>query len=104
MTTTTAPDLEQRFVMNDVDWEFYESVLQRVGDQHVFVTYDRGRLELMSPSYWHDRRARLIALLVTIFSEELSVPIIGCGSTTFRRREKETGLEPDQCFYVKQVE
>jgi Uma2 family endonuclease len=104
MTTSIAPDLEQRFVMDDVDWGFYETVLEQLGDRHVFVTYDKGRLELMSPSYRHDRRAHLIGLLISVLGEELLIPIMGGGSTTFRRRDKETGLEPDQCFYVQHVD
>jgi len=104
MTLASPPDFEQRFVMEDVDWEFYETVLQRVGDRHVFVTYDKGRLELMSPSYRHDRRAHLIGLLINVLGEELLIGVMGGGSTTFRRKDKETGLEPDQCFYVQHVD
>ena len=44
--STTLSHREQRFVLNGVDWSAYEALLQAVGDQRVFVTYDRGRLEL----------------------------------------------------------
>ncbi len=98
--TTIAVPTEQRFVLEDVDWQFYESLLQKVGDRHIFVTYDRGRLELMSPSFRHDKRARYIGLLVNVLAEELRIPIQGGGSTTFRREDLDRGLEPDQCFYV----
>jgi Uma2 family endonuclease len=33
--------------------------------------------------------------------EELDLPCRGLGSTTFRRRLKKRGLEPDDCFYIK---
>jgi Uma2 family endonuclease len=99
MTTTAAPT-EQRFVLDGVDWELYELLLRRMGDRHIFVTYDRGRLELMSPSWKHDKRARSLGLLVSILAEELGIPIEGGGSTTFRREDLARGLEPDQCFYV----
>lgn len=95
---------EQRFAIDGIDWEFYESILRRIGDRHVFVTFDRGRLELMSPSWKHDTRSRRIAMLVTIVAEELEIPILGGGSTTFRREDVQGGLEPDQCFYVQGVE
>jgi Uma2 family endonuclease len=95
---------EQRFVLDEVDWEFYESLLRRIGDRHVFITFDQGRLELMSPSWKHDTRSRRIAMLITLLAEELDVPIQGGGSTTFRREDVQAGLEPDQCFYVQNVD
>jgi Uma2 family endonuclease len=103
MATTLAPK-EQRFVLDGVDWEFYEALLRRIGDRHVFITFDQGRLELMSPSWKHGTRSRRIAMLITILAEELDIPIQGGGSTTFRREDVQGGLEPDQCFYVQNVE
>lgn len=48
MTTGVASiPAEQRFVLDDVSWDFYESLPAEVGDGHIFVTYDRGRLEVM---------------------------------------------------------
>jgi Uma2 family endonuclease len=102
-STTSDSSPEQSFVLDDVDWTFYETLLDRVADRHVFVTYDRGRLELMSPSFRHDKRARCLGLLVNIVAEELGIPLQGGGSTTFRRKDLDKGLEPDQCFYVKNV-
>src|SRR5262245_18073828 len=61
MATALAPK-EQRFVLDGVDWEFYETLLRRIGDRHIFITFDRGRLELMSPSWKHDTRSRQIAM------------------------------------------
>ncbi|HEY2584397.1 MAG TPA: Uma2 family endonuclease [Tepidisphaeraceae bacterium] len=94
------PD-EQGFVLDNVSWEFYEHLLSEVGDRHIFVTYDRGRLEIMSPSFRHERYAELLGALVRILATELKAPIIGGGSTTFRRRKSEAGLEPDRCFYIQ---
>jgi Uma2 family endonuclease len=102
--TLAAPPIEQRFVLEDVDWQFYEDLLERVGDRHIFITYDRGRLELMSPSWEHAKRGRRIGLLISILAEELEIPIEGGGSTTFRREDLQRGLEPDECFYVKNVD
>ena len=103
MTTLSVPRklVEQQFVFEDVPWGFYQQVLRRVGDQHIFVTYDRGRLEVMSPSWKHDRYAEILAILVRILAEELRIPLIGGGSTTFKRRDLKRGLEPDRCFYIR---
>jgi Uma2 family endonuclease len=95
---------EQRFTLDDVDWAFYESVLQRVGDRHIFVTYDRGRIEIMAPSWRHDESSRLIGLLIHIMGEEFGVALKGGGSTTFRREDLQRGLEADQCFYTRNLD
>jgi Uma2 family endonuclease len=99
MTATLIPT-EQRFILENADWEFYTAVLEHIDGRHVFVTYDRGRLELTSPSWKHDKRSRRIGLLVGHIADALNVPIEGGGTTTFRREDLDRGLEPDQCFYV----
>ena len=58
----------------------------------------------MSPSFRHDKAARRIGDMVVVLAEALGVAVIGGGSTTFRRRDLDRGLEPDECFYVQNVE
>jgi Uma2 family endonuclease len=101
--TLADPPISQQFLLEDTDWEFYEALLEQIGDRHIFVTYDDGRLELMSPSYEHDQRSRYIGLLINIVAVQLGIPIKGAGSCTFKRKDLKKGLEPDQCFYVKNV-
>ncbi|HEY0796927.1 MAG TPA: hypothetical protein VGD64_14235 [Acidisarcina sp.] len=36
-----------------MSWETYERLLEDIGDGHVRLTYDQGRLEIMSPSNPH---------------------------------------------------
>ncbi len=100
MTTATVPT-EQRFVLHDVGWAFYDELLSRLGDRPVFVTYDRGSLELMSPSDKHERCAALAGRLVEELTLELGIPILSCRSTTFRREDLDRGLEPDECYYIR---
>src|SRR4051794_37130457 len=106
MTTLAEPTAtnEQRFRLDWVDWDFYEYVLDKLGDRHLFVTFDDGSIELMSPSYKHDVRGRCLGLLVNVLAEELQVRLKGAGSTTFQRKDLKIGLEPDQCFYIKNFE
>ena len=55
MATATAPTTAgQRFRLDDVSWDFYEHLLEELGDRRVRVTYDRGALELRAPTYRHD--------------------------------------------------
>ena len=55
MATTVEPcprvvPIEQRFVLFNIGWEGYEAMLKILGDRPIRTTYDRGNLELMSPS------------------------------------------------------
>jgi len=99
--TTAVDETEQRFMLDMVEWDAYESFLRGLDNRHVFLTYDEGRMELMSPSWSHDRSAELIGIFIRVLAEETSTPIIGGGSTTFKRRDLRKGLEPDRCFYVR---
>jgi Uma2 family endonuclease len=91
----------QHFVMEDASWELYEKFLKDIGDRPVRVTYDEGRMEIMSPLPEHDWVKTFIGSLIQFLAFELNTPILSWGSTTFRRRDKEKGLEPDECFYFR---
>jgi Uma2 family endonuclease len=62
------------------------------------MTYLKGQLEIMSPSREHEDLKKQIARLVELFCLERNIPLFGHGSTTYRREEKERGLEPDECY------
>jgi Uma2 family endonuclease len=91
-------------VLQDVDWDTYEDLLARFGDSHIFLTYDRGNLEIMAPSYRHDRSKSLIGRLIEAMAFELDIEIEPCGSPTVRRKSKGRGLEPDECYYVANID
>jgi len=91
----------QHFVLYGETWESYQRWLRDLDNRHLFLTYDRGRLELMSPSYEHDKSSQMLAQLIRTIAEELNLPLSGAGSTTFRRKDLDRGLEPDNCFYIK---
>jgi Uma2 family endonuclease len=96
------PPAEQRFLLQAVGWQAYETVLKALGDRSgVRLTYDRGDLELMSPSYEHETAASLLGRFIELLTLELKIPIKAGGSTTFRRQDLDRGLEPDRCFYVQ---
>jgi Uma2 family endonuclease len=94
--TTWEP--EQRVLLPGVGWEGYETILNLVGDGHVRLTYDRRDLELMSPSRDHEVFKSLIARLIETLTLELDLPCEAVGSTTWRKKLKEGGLEPDECY------
>jgi Uma2 family endonuclease len=91
---------ESRFVLRDIGWQGYETLLNLVGDGAVRITYDRGTSELMLPSRDHELFRIIVGRIIDILAEELYLPYIAAGSTTWRREDLDRGLEPDQCFYL----
>jgi hypothetical protein len=53
--------------------------------------YDRGMLEIISPSTEHEHTSHIIALLVEVFAEEMNVNVYGVGSTKFKCENLEGG-------------
>jgi Uma2 family endonuclease len=93
---------EQRVVLEDVSWETYEHLLSDHADKSVpRFTFDRGRLEIMSPSSEHEEYKQALTMLVEMLADGLGIDIRNLGSTTFKRSELERGFEADVCFYVQ---
>jgi Uma2 family endonuclease len=91
-----------RVVLPNVSWETYERLLTDLSDCSVpHLTYDQGRLEIMSPTAKHEQVNRNIERLMTISSLEMNVEVRSLGSTTFKREDIARGFEPDSCFYVQ---
>jgi len=91
----------QSIVLYGIDWESYEKFLEAVGERRIFLTYDRGKLEIMAPLWNHEWWKRRVGYLLPVLGHELKIKVQGGGSTTFRRRDLERGLEPDECFYIQ---
>jgi Uma2 family endonuclease len=107
MTVTAVPSPQERhdhIVLEDVSWEFYEALLREIGDRAIRVTYDDGRLEIMSPLPKHERWGDWIDWLVKEMCVARSIYVAPLGSTTFKLRLKKKGLEPDKCYYVQHAE
>lgn len=100
METVKSPP-EQRMVLHNISWDTYEGLLaDRADSSAPRFTYDRGTLEIMSPSAEHEEPNRVIAALVEVIAEELDLDLRNLGSTTFRREDLQRGFEPDSCFYL----
>ncbi len=94
-------DLAQsRFLLYGVPWETYLALRDLPQNGHVRMTYDRGALEMMTPSKRHEQFAVMIELLIHTWAEEIGIDILGCRTMTCRRDDLERGFEPDNCYYV----
>lgn len=96
---------EQRILLRHISWETYERLLaENTDSSNPRFTYDRGVLEIMSPSAEHEEISHVLTLLVNVVAEELDIDVRGFGSTTFRRADLARGFEPDSCFYIQSAE
>jgi len=104
MATVLSPPriVEGRVVLHNISWHTYQRLLEERGDCSApRLTYDRGELEIMSPTAKHEVVNESIKLLVNLISMEIGPILWGLGSTTFAREDIERGFEPDSCFYVR---
>jgi Uma2 family endonuclease len=100
---TVKSPAEGRVILRNVSWETYERLLAEREESRVpRFFYDRGLLEIVSPSSEHDRISRIVALLVELLAAEVALDVDSAGSTTFRREDLDRGFEPDECFYFSE--
>ncbi|MBD2518163.1 Uma2 family endonuclease [Nostoc sp. FACHB-973] len=92
----------QRVLLQDVTWQELETILEELGEHRAArIAYDRGILEIMAPLPEHEYDKEIISDLVKALLEELDIEFISLGSTTFKNQALAQGIEPDQCFYIK---
>jgi len=88
--------------LHNVSWDEYEELLAQMENKPGYrVSYDQGRLEIMSPRADHEKPKEFILVLARVLAEETDTTLETLGSTTYRRRKKLKGAEPDTSFYVR---
>jgi Uma2 family endonuclease len=90
----------------DVTWEQFEAILEEreAAGIRTRIAYNKGTLEIMSPLPAHERPHRLIGDIVKVLLDVQGRDWEDFGSTTFRKKAKEAGLEPDTCFYIQNAQ
>ena len=105
MTIAEKPKISQEpghvFFIRHASWELYEQMLREFENQHIRITYDQGRMVLMSPLPIHDKIKKMAARLIEQATLELDMPVSSFGSTTWKRRDLAKGLEADECYYIQ---
>jgi Uma2 family endonuclease len=85
-----------------VSWEEYEALLSDLTDRpRLRVSYDAGRVEIMSPLPEHEEYKETILRLVQVLSEEAGIRLETRGSATYKQKKLAKGAEPDTSFYVQ---
>ena len=91
-------------VLTDVSWDEYEQLIAELGEGYaVRVSYDHGRLEIMSPSSKHEKYSELMLGLVDVIADVMDYDLESFGSTTFKSQKLAKGSEPDTCFYIQKA-
>jgi Uma2 family endonuclease len=65
------------------------------------VTFDRGRLEVVTVASIHEQWKKMLAMLVECLAEELGLPLVPVGNVTVAREDLDRGFEPDECYYIQ---
>ncbi len=99
MATVTCSQSAPRVVFEDVSWADYEALLRIIGDRHIRVNYDSGRMELMSPLGRHGNGGYLLGWMVMVLIEEFDIQVEGAHPVTLERHDLLKGVEPDMLFH-----
>lgn len=92
----------QKVWLQDASWLEFEAILRELGDRRAArVAYDRGTVEIMTPLPEHEASKILVADFIKVLLEELDIEFYPLGSTTFKREQLQQGIEPDECFYIR---
>lgn len=91
-----------RIQLSGISWQTYERLLTELSDRRLRLTYNRGSLEIMSPSPEHEFGKEVLGRFVETLAEEFEIEIYPLGSTTFKHPEL-SGAEPDKCFYIRNI-
>ena len=96
------PDVE-RVLLRGVSWETYLRLLEEVGPTVGRMTYDNGLLEIEMPGKPHERIKSLLRRFFEAYSREMDIDVVGAGSTTWKKKLAQRGLEPDECYFVERA-
>lgn len=92
----------QRLLVRNLDWPAFERILTELGEHRASrIAYSHGILEIRIPTPEHEVDKELIGDIVKTLLDELEIDCECFGSTTFKQEAMNSGIEPDQCFYIQ---
>jgi Uma2 family endonuclease len=97
---TAEREPRQRLVLYGITWKGCERILEVMAAVRVRMNYYRGTLELKTVYPPHEMFKTLLGRILDVVAEELGVRIKAVGSSTMRRQDVESGLEPDGGYYL----
>ncbi|MBD2040573.1 Uma2 family endonuclease [Microcoleus sp. FACHB-672] len=91
-----------RVEFKNISWEMFENILSSLGEGYAArLAYDNGTLEIRMPLPKHERAKGIIGDFIKVLLEELSIDCENFCSTTLKRQDMQSGVEPDDSFYIQ---
>lgn len=88
--------------LEGVTWDEYERLLEELVEwRGMRVSYNHGRVEIMSPTFEHENYIGFVSSMGRILSEEMGIVVEAAGATTYKQEQLLQGSEGDQSFYVR---
>jgi Uma2 family endonuclease len=88
--------------LTPLSWERFETILADLGDRRAArIAYFNGNLEIMTPLPEHERSKVILGDLAKTILRLQRRAWEPMGSTTFKRKAMNAGIEPDDCFYIQ---
>ena len=92
---------EKRIVLPNVTWQKLEEIVVELGpDRAVHLTYDAGKLELMTPLELHRRGDRLLESLLLVVADEADETLTNLGSILLMDPESNRAIQPFGAYYL----
>jgi len=89
-------------VVNDFSWDEYELLMQDLdGRRNPRLSYDCGRLEVVSTSSRHEQYAWLIDKVICAYCESCDSMLSGYGHATWKSKPVAKGAEGDLSYYTE---
>jgi Uma2 family endonuclease len=95
---------EKRVMLSGVSWQQFETLLDELGTNRTTrMTYDRGKLEMMTPLEEHHRCARLLESLILVLGDEVRSKVYSLGSVLLTRPDAGRAIQPESAYYFDQA-
>ena len=92
----------QKIFLKDITWPEFEQIIEELGEHRGSkIAYHNSILEIMTPLPEHESNKLFITNFIEILLEELDIEFYPLGSTTFKNQLMQSGIEPDNCFYIE---
>jgi Uma2 family endonuclease len=92
----------QRVLLHDINWQEFEAVIEELGENRASrIAYYERTLEIRMPLPEHEKVKSIIGHLLVALLDEMGMDWESLGSTTFKKQNMSAGIEPDNCFYIK---
>jgi Uma2 family endonuclease len=102
ITDTISP--EKRVIISDATWDDYERFCDAITEgSNVRIAFDGKDIEIMTLGPRHESLRDLLGQFVHLVAGELAIERQAVGSTTWKRKKVNRGVESDLCYYFDPV-